>query len=63
MFQPTVKFDKDMWAKIERIASAAGYSSPREFVLHVMERELERLDNARSKDEIIDKLKGLGYLE
>ena len=63
MFQPTIKFDKDLWTRIERIASSAGYSSPREFVLHVLERELARLENAGSKEELIEKLKGLGYLE
>jgi hypothetical protein len=63
MFQPTVKFDKDFWARIQRIAAAAGYSSPREFVLHVIEKELARLEDAGSQEEIVEKLKGLGYIE
>jgi hypothetical protein len=63
MFQPTIKFEKDFWARIERVAAAAGYSSPREFVLHVLEKELARLEDAGSKEELIEKLKGLGYLE
>ncbi len=63
MLQPTVKFDKDMWARIERAAAAAGYSSPREFVLHALEKELARLESAGSKQDLIERLKGLGYLE
>jgi len=63
MFQPTVKFEKDLWARIERAAAAAGYSSPREFVMHALEKELARLESAGSKEELIEKLKGLGYLE
>jgi len=63
VLQPAIKFDKDLWARIERVAAAAGYSSPKEFVLHVLEKELARLESAGSKDEIIAKLKGLGYLE
>jgi len=63
MFQPTIKFEKDIWARIERVAAAAGYSSPREFVLHALEKELARLENAGSKEELLERLKGLGYLE
>ncbi len=63
MFEPVVKIDKELWIKIKRCAAAAGYSSPREFVQHVLERELARLDQAESKEELIEKLKGLGYLE
>jgi hypothetical protein len=63
MFEPVIKVNKDLWIKIKRCADAAGYSSPQEFVQHVLERELARLDQAQSKEELIEKLKGLGYLE
>ena len=63
MFEPVIKVNKDLWIKIKRCADAAGYSSPQEFVQHVLERELARLDQAESKEELIEKLKGLGYLE
>ena len=41
----------------------AGYSSPQEFVEHVLEKELAKLEEAESDEEILNKLKGLGYLE
>jgi metal-responsive CopG/Arc/MetJ family transcriptional regulator len=63
MFQPSVKFDKALWQRIQSCAASAGYSSPDEFVRDVLERELARLEDAGSKEEIIRKLKGLGYLE
>jgi hypothetical protein len=63
MFQPAVKLDKLLWTRIKTCAAAAGYSSPEEFVHHVLERELARLEQAESKDELIKKLQGLGYLE
>jgi hypothetical protein len=63
MFEPSVKFDKALWQRIQTCAAAAGYSSPDEFILHVLERELARLEGAGSKEELIEKLKGLGYLE
>ena len=63
MFQPTIKLNKQLWTRIKTRADAAGYSSPEEFVQHVLEKELTRLEQAESKDELIKKLQGLGYLE
>ena len=58
-----VKLNKEMAAKIKRVAAAAGYSSPEEFVEHVLEREIAKLDDAQSDEEIVRKLKGLGYID
>jgi len=59
----SVKLNKDLWARIQRVANAGGYSSPQEFVEHVLEREVAKLDAAQSDEEIVLKLKGLGYLD
>ena len=63
MFEPAIKVNKQLWARVKACADAAGYSSPEEFVQHVLEKELVRLEQAESKDELIKKLQGLGYLE
>ncbi len=63
MLRPTIKLNKHLWERIQRCARAAGYSSPQEFVEHVLEKELARLEDAESDEEIVKKLKGLGYLE
>ena len=64
MLKPSIKLNKDLWIKIKQCAEAGGYSSPQEFIQHVLEREIARLtDEAESKEEIERKLKGLGYLE
>lgn len=63
MFEPTVKVKKELWERIKICAGKSGYSSPEEFVLHVLEREVARLDDTQSDEEIARKLKGLGYLE
>ena len=63
MFEPSVKVTKDLWARIKTCAAASGYSSPEEFVQHVLEREVARLEDTQSDEEIAKKLKGLGYLE
>jgi len=41
----------------------AGYSSLEEFIEHAMEKDLAHLEEADSKEDLIKKLKGLGYLE
>jgi len=59
----TIKLNKDLWARVKRCAEVAGYSSPQEFVEHVVEKELSKIEEAGSDEEILEKLKGLGYLE
>lgn len=63
MLSPTVKLNKALWAKVKKCAKAGGYSSPDEFVEHVLEKELATLEEAESDEEIARKLKGLGYLD
>jgi len=59
----SVKLNNDLFAKVKKCAEIAGYSSPQEFVEHVLEKELARLEEAQSDEEIARKLQGLGYLE
>ena len=63
MFGPTIKLKKDLWAKVKKCSEAGGYSSPEEFVEHVIEKEIAKLEEADSDEEITRKLKGLGYLD
>lgn len=59
----TIKLNKDLWARVKRVSDAAGYSEPQEFIEHVLDREIAKLDEAQSNEEIVLKLKGLGYLD
>ena len=63
MSKSTIKLNKDLWERIQRCAEAGGYSSSQEFVEHALEKELARLEEAQDNEEIVKKLKGLGYLE
>jgi metal-responsive CopG/Arc/MetJ family transcriptional regulator len=63
MFKTTLKFDKNLMQRIKKCSELAGYSSPEEFVQHIVEKELARLEDAESDEEIVKKMKGLGYLE
>ncbi len=57
-----MKLDKDLVAKAKRIAEIAGYSSTEEFITHALEKELAKLEDADSDEEIKNRLKGLGYI-
>lgn len=58
-----IKLNEDLWAKVKKVAMAAGYSSPEEFVEHVLEREIAKLEDAQTDQEIVNRLKGLGYID
>ena len=59
-----LKIDNELKERLEKVSDAGGYSSVEEFILHVVERELEKLDPGagESEEEIRKKLEGLGYL-
>jgi hypothetical protein len=58
-----IRLDKELWERVRRFAQVAGYSSPDEFVAHVLEKELAGLQVADTDENIRKKLKGLGYIE
>lgn len=62
MFGSKVKLDKDLLAKVKKYSDIAGYSSPEEFITHALEKELAKLEDAGSEEEIRKRLKGLGYI-
>jgi len=58
-----IKLDKDLLAKVQRAARVAGYSSTEEFVQHVLEREISKLEEGGdSEEEIRKRMQGLGYI-
>jgi metal-responsive CopG/Arc/MetJ family transcriptional regulator len=63
MFSGKIKLKKELSERVERYAKAGGYSSPEEFIEHVLERELAKLGDARTDEDIVKKLKGLGYID
>jgi len=58
----SIKVDKELLEKVKKFAKIAGYSSPEEFVTHALEKEIAKLEESDSEDEIKEKLKGLGYI-
>jgi hypothetical protein len=62
MGKAKVKLDKELMDKVKKYAQLAGYSSAEEFVTHCLEREIARLEESDSEEEVKKKLKGLGYI-
>jgi hypothetical protein len=57
-----IKIDKVLLDKVRKFAALSGYSSVEEFITHLLEKELAKIEDADSEDEIRKKLKGLGYI-
>lgn len=57
-----VKIDKALLDKIKKYAEMLGYSSVEEFIAHCLEKEVAKIEEADSEEEIRKKLKGLGYI-
>ena len=58
-----IKIDAHLYERVRKVADAAGYTSVHEFVVHVLEKELAKLESADSDADVTERLKGLGYLE
>lgn len=58
-----IKIDDNLYDRVKKIAQAGGYSSPEEFIIHIIERELGQVEATEDDQAIVDRLRGLGYLE
>jgi hypothetical protein len=63
-----VKIEGDLLDKVERCADVCGYSSIDEFVLHALEKEVNKVlppgeGNSTSREVMRKRLQGLGYLD
>lgn len=57
-----VAIDKALYGKIKKYAEMSGYSSVEEFITHCLEKEVAKIEEVDSEEEIKKKLKGLGYI-
>ena len=57
-----IKLDPDLIERIKKVSEVAGYASHEEFIMHVLEKELAHFEDAGSDEDIVEKLKGLGYI-
>ena len=57
-----IKLDKDLLDRIKKISEVAGYASHEEYIVHVLEKEIAKFEDAQSDADITEKLRGLGYI-
>ena len=62
MADAKIKIDKALLDKIKKYAEMSGYSSVEEFITHCLEKEVAKIEEADSEEEVKKKLKGLGYI-
>ncbi len=63
-----VKIEGELLDKVKRCADACGYASVDEFVLHALEKEVNKVlppgeGESTSKEILRKRLQGLGYIE
>jgi hypothetical protein len=61
-----VKIEGELLEKVKQCSDAAGYESIDEFVIHMLEKETNKIlpdESSTSKEEIQKRLRGLGYIE
>jgi len=58
-----VKIESHLYDRAKKVADAVGYSSVDEFIIHLIERELAKLEGAETDEEVEERLRGLGYIE
>jgi metal-responsive CopG/Arc/MetJ family transcriptional regulator len=63
MFSPKIKIDKALYDRVKAVADKAGYSSADEFITNVLEKELAKLEDAETDEQLEERLRGLGYIE
>lgn len=61
---PKIKIESGLHDRLKKVADIAGYSSVEEFVTHMIEKELEKIEAPLDDDKAIEeRLRGLGYIE
>jgi metal-responsive CopG/Arc/MetJ family transcriptional regulator len=60
---PKIKIDDALYDRVKKVAQTAGYASPDEFIVHIIERELGQVEAADDEQQVLERLRGLGYIE
>ncbi|MFZ9011036.1 MAG: hypothetical protein ACO21J_08425 [Anaerohalosphaeraceae bacterium] len=58
-----IKIDSNLYDRLKKVTEVAGYSSVEEFVVHMIEKELEQIEVPDDDKAVEERLRGLGYIE
>lgn len=59
---PKIKVDKELYEKLKEFAEKEGYSSVEECASTILEREIHFTDAEDNDEDVIKRMKGLGYI-
>ena len=59
---PKVKIEKDLYQRVKQFSEQAGYSSVDEFLTHLLEKVVNVPESGESDEDLLKRLKGLGYI-
>ena len=59
---PKIKIDKELYEKVKNCSVIAEYSLVYEFIAHVLEKEASLIEDAENDPDVVNRLKGLGYI-
>jgi metal-responsive CopG/Arc/MetJ family transcriptional regulator len=59
---PKIKIDDELMARVKELSEEQGYSSVEEFVAHVLEAAVTPPDAEDADEDVMERLKGLGYI-
>lgn len=62
MADVTLTVSSELMDRLSEYAEAAGYAGGEEFAAAILQREIDRLEDASDNDRIEDRLRGLGYI-
>jgi hypothetical protein len=60
---PKIKIESGLYDRLKKVTEVAGYSSVEEFVTHMIEKELEKIEAPDDDRVVEERLRGLGYIE
>jgi len=58
-----IELDKMLWVRVQEHVRVVGYSSPEEFVQHLIERELAKTEAGETTEATAGKIRGIGYID
>ena len=59
---PKIKFDKELFEKVKKFAEDEGYSSIEECISTILEREITQSSEEDNDEDVLKRMKGLGYI-
>ena len=58
-----LKIDSNLYDRVKAAAEKAGYPNVEEFITHIIEKELAKIEAADDDSTVTDRLRGLGYID